>query len=85
MSRLCKFCGYYHPIGRRGGTCSLFNVPICGRQSSCCLATPAFKGSAEPVLTILGVDEFEVIGGDSVVRASGGERSSEDNLATSEG
>lgn len=39
----CGACRFYTPIGRRGGECSQFSVPVQSAWTSCCLAKSPFK------------------------------------------
>lgn len=45
----CRYCRFYHPEGRRGGTCEQLNVSVQGTWKSCSLAVPAFGDSWETV------------------------------------
>lgn len=39
----CGSCRFYTPIGRRGGDCSQFGVPVQSAWKSCCLAKSPFQ------------------------------------------
>ncbi|NEQ53942.1 MAG: hypothetical protein F6K11_28070 [Leptolyngbya sp. SIO3F4] len=39
----CGACRFYTPIGRRGGECSQFGVPVRSGWTSCCLAESPFQ------------------------------------------
>lgn len=39
----CGACRFYTPIGRRGGECSQFSVPVQSTWASCCLAKSPFQ------------------------------------------
>ncbi|MEM7066862.1 MAG: hypothetical protein AAF572_27320 [Cyanobacteria bacterium P01_B01_bin.77] len=39
----CGACRFYTPIGRRGGECSQFGVPVQSAWTSCSLAEPPFQ------------------------------------------
>ena len=38
---VCMFCRHYQFQGRRGGTCQLFNAPVCGQWTACSQMSPA--------------------------------------------
>lgn len=38
----CRYCQYYNPIGRRGGTCNVLNVSVQGEWKACRLASEQF-------------------------------------------
>lgn len=42
----CKYCKYYKPIGRRGGSCEMLGVSVRAAWKGCHLGTPQF--AAEP-------------------------------------
>ncbi len=39
----CGACRFYTPIGRRGGECSQFGVPVQSVWKTCCLAESPFQ------------------------------------------
>ncbi|MEA5465085.1 hypothetical protein [Leptothoe sp. PORK10 BA2] len=39
----CGACRFYTPVGRRGGECSQFTVPVRSEWTSCCLAESPFQ------------------------------------------
>jgi hypothetical protein len=39
----CRFCRYYDPVGRRGGTCQKLQASVEATWSACTLAIPAFN------------------------------------------
>ncbi|WP_036480562.1 hypothetical protein [Myxosarcina sp. GI1] len=39
----CRFCRYYKPVGRRGGSCQMLGVPVQSSWKACALATPPFE------------------------------------------
>lgn len=39
----CSACRFYTPIGRRGGECSQFGVPVQSTWKACCLAESPFQ------------------------------------------
>lgn len=39
----CGACRFYTPVGRRGGECSQFGVPVQSAWTSCSLAEPPFQ------------------------------------------
>ncbi|MBE9167911.1 hypothetical protein IQ238_10400 [Pleurocapsales cyanobacterium LEGE 06147] len=38
----CRFCRYYYPEGRRGGTCQRLGVHVQSSWEACFLASPPF-------------------------------------------
>ena len=43
----CGACRFYTPIGRRGGDCSQFGVPVQSDWKTCCLAESPFQALAK--------------------------------------
>lgn len=41
----CRFCRYYQPEGRRGGSCEKFDVPVSADWEACSLAVHPFEMS----------------------------------------
>jgi hypothetical protein len=41
----CSRCRHYTPEGRRGGYCSLFDVPVQGGWDACKSAVPVFMAT----------------------------------------
>ncbi|MEM7794485.1 MAG: hypothetical protein AAF579_08525 [Cyanobacteria bacterium P01_C01_bin.118] len=39
----CNTCKFYTPVGRRGGECSQFGVPVQSTWTACCLAESPFQ------------------------------------------
>ena len=39
----CRYCRFYNPEGRRGGTCSQLNVLVKAHWKSCQFACPVFN------------------------------------------
>ena len=39
----CNACKFYTPVGRRGGDCSQFGVPVQSTWAACCLAESPFQ------------------------------------------
>lgn len=38
----CRYCRYYSPEGRRGGTCQQLGVPVQACWKACSVAMPVF-------------------------------------------
>ena len=38
----CRFCRFYQPEGRRGGSCQKLNVPVESNWSACALSSLPF-------------------------------------------
>ena len=39
----CRYCRFYNPEGRRGGSCQMLGVPVQSNWKACSLASPPFK------------------------------------------
>lgn len=39
----CSACRFYTPVGRRGGECSQFGVPVQSTWTVCCLVESPFQ------------------------------------------
>ncbi|MBD2180161.1 hypothetical protein H6S82_27370 [Planktothrix sp. FACHB-1355] len=39
---VCKYCQYYKPLGRRGGSCEMLGVSVQGGWKGCHLGIPQF-------------------------------------------
>ena len=39
----CRFCRYYQPEGRRGGSCHKLSVPVQSSWKACSLASSPFE------------------------------------------
>jgi hypothetical protein len=42
LTTVCRFCRYYQPEGRRGGTCEQLGVPVQAHWKACALAASPF-------------------------------------------
>lgn len=42
LTSACRYCHYYNPEGRRGGTCKQLGVLVQGNWKSCSLSVPSF-------------------------------------------
>ena len=40
---VCRFCRYYQPEGRRGGSCHKLGVPVQSSWKACSLASSPFE------------------------------------------
>jgi hypothetical protein len=49
----CRFCRYYHPEGRRGGTCQRLGVPVQSNWEACLLAASPFASPWEKLEEII--------------------------------
>jgi hypothetical protein len=47
LTSACRYCRYYKPEGRRGGTCQQLAVPVKSNWTACSLALPPFAPSWE--------------------------------------
>ena len=39
----CRYCRFYNPEGRRGGSCQMLGVPVQSNWKACSLASPPFE------------------------------------------
>ena len=39
----CRYCGFYQPEGRRGGSCQRLGVPVQGSWKACTFASHPFE------------------------------------------
>lgn len=39
----CRYCRFYEPEGRRGGSCQMLGVPVQSDWKACAIASPPFK------------------------------------------
>ncbi|MGF1480091.1 MAG: hypothetical protein ACFB4I_11450 [Cyanophyceae cyanobacterium] len=46
----CRYCRFYRPEGRRGGTCQRLGVPVQANWKACSLGSPPFTAE----------DQFEI-------------------------
>ncbi|MEL6928223.1 MAG: hypothetical protein AAFO95_06290 [Cyanobacteria bacterium J06600_6] len=49
----CRYCRYYEPEGRRGGSCQLLGVPVESSWKACSFATSPFETTLEKLENIL--------------------------------
>jgi len=40
---VCRYCRFYEPEGRRGGSCQLLGVPVESSWKACSFASPPFE------------------------------------------
>ena len=39
----CRYCRFYKPEGRRGGSCQMLGVPVQSSWKACAFSSPPFK------------------------------------------
>jgi hypothetical protein len=49
----CRYCRYYNPEGRRGGSCQKLGVPVQSNWNACLLASSPFETTWENLEEIL--------------------------------
>lgn len=49
----CRYCRFYEPEGRRGGSCQLLGVPVDSSWKACNFASPPFETTLEKLENIL--------------------------------
>ena len=42
LTSACRYCGFYNPQGRRGGSCQRLGVPVEGNWKACAFASHPF-------------------------------------------
>lgn len=40
---VCRYCRFYEPQGRRGGSCQMLNVAVQSNWKACAFASPPFE------------------------------------------
>ncbi|MGK7914903.1 MAG: hypothetical protein AB4038_05065 [Prochloraceae cyanobacterium] len=53
LTSTCRYCRYYKPEGRRGGTCHRLGVPVQSNWKACALAVPPFASTWETLTEIM--------------------------------
>ena len=53
LTSACRYCRYYKPEGRRGGTCQLLGVQVQASWKACHVAIPTFKPAWESLGMVL--------------------------------
>lgn len=41
----CRYCRFYKPEGRRGGSCNMLSAPVQGNWKACAFASPPFENT----------------------------------------
>lgn len=49
----CRYCRFYEPEGRRGGSCQLLGVPVDSSWEACNFASPPFETTLEKLENML--------------------------------
>lgn len=49
----CRYCRFYSPEGRRGGTCSQLGVEVESNWKPCQFASPVFQDNWQPLPEIV--------------------------------
>ena len=49
----CRYCRFYEPEGRRGGSCHLLGVPVESSWKACSFASPPFETTLKKLENIL--------------------------------
>ena len=57
LASACRYCRYYKPEGRRGGTCQQLGTPVKGKWAACSLAMPPFPSSWEGLEDVWNISE----------------------------
>lgn len=48
----CRYCRFYEPEGRRGGSCQMLGVPVKSSWKACLFAAPPFENTLEKLENI---------------------------------
>lgn len=57
LTSACRYCRYYNPEGRRGGSCQQLGAPVRGNWKACSLALPPFAPSWESLEDVWSLPE----------------------------
>lgn len=58
----CRYCRFYEPEGRRGGSCQLLGVPVDSSWEACNFASPPFETTLEKLENILQLETSIALG-----------------------
>lgn len=53
LTSACRYCRFYNPEGRRGGSCQQLSVPVEANWKACSLALPPFTSAWESLEEIM--------------------------------
>jgi hypothetical protein len=56
----CRYCRYYSPQGRRGGTCQQLGVPVQACWKACSLAVSPFASDWQDLEKILSISDVDI-------------------------
>ncbi len=52
----CRYCRFYEPEGRRGGSCQMLGVPVESSWKACAFASPPFETTLKKLEDIFQLD-----------------------------
>jgi hypothetical protein len=61
LTTSCRYCRYYNPEGRRGGTCKQLGVPVQGCWKACALAAKPFNSAWEKIEEVVHLEHSLVL------------------------
>lgn len=53
---VCRYCRFYKPEGRRGGSCDMLSAPVQGSWKACAFASPPFETTLKKLEDIFQLD-----------------------------
>lgn len=56
---VCRFCRFYKPEGRRGGSCQMLAVPVQSSWEACTLASSPFETTLKKLEDIFHLETLE--------------------------
>lgn len=61
LTTSCRYCRYYNPEGRRGGTCKQLGVPVQSCWKACALAAKPFNSAWEKLEEVVHLEHSLVL------------------------
>jgi len=61
----CRYCRFYKPEGRRGGSCQILGVPVQGSWKACTFASHPFETTLKKLENIFHLPTAIEMGSDS--------------------
>lgn len=77
---VCRYCRFYSPEGRRGGSCEMLGVTVQGSWKACTLASSPFETTLKKLEHIFHLDTPEQVKLDRAVSSNITEIETDNNL-----
>jgi hypothetical protein len=61
LTSSCRYCRYYNPEGRRGGTCQQLGVPVQAGWKACALAARPFNSAWENLEDVIHLENALIL------------------------